>query len=81
MVVADRIHDYVRRLPESLQAEVLHFAEYLLYKADRASWPDDGTDWSALSLGLAMRGMEDEETPAYIGKVGDQRLADWLVQP
>ena len=65
MAVADRIHRYVQRLPEPLQAEVLDFVEYLLYKAKQAEGEEDGRTWSALSLSLAMRGMEDEETPEY----------------
>ena len=65
MAVADRIHRYVQRLPGPLQTEVLDFVEYLLYKVAQAEGEEDGRDWSALSLSLAMRGMEDEETPEY----------------
>ncbi len=65
MAVADRIHRYVQRLPEPLQTEVLDFVEYLLYKVEQAEGEEDGRDWSALSLSLAMRGMEDEATPEY----------------
>ena len=32
MLVAERIHQYVQKLPASLQVEVLDFAEYLLSK-------------------------------------------------
>jgi hypothetical protein len=65
MAIADKIHGYIQRLPEPLQAEVLDFVEYLLYKVERAEGEGDDQDWSALSLSLAMRGMEDEETPEY----------------
>jgi len=65
MAVADRVHRYVQKLPEPLQAEVLDFVEYLLYKVEQAEAEEDGHDWSALSLSLAMRGMEDEEAPEY----------------
>jgi len=65
MAVADRIHRYVQKLPEPLQAEVLDFVEYLLSRAEQAESEEDGRSWSALSLSLAMRGMEDEESPEY----------------
>ena len=41
--------------------EVLDFIVYLLTKAER----QEKTNWTELSLTLAMRGMLDEETPAY----------------
>jgi hypothetical protein len=65
MAVAERIHEYVQRLPPSLQAEVLDFVQYLLSKLERETAREDEHAWSALSLALAMRGMEEEETPTY----------------
>jgi len=65
MVVTERIHQYVQRLPASLQVEVLDFVEYLMSKLEREMDEQGGLSWSALSLALAMRGMEDEEMPAY----------------
>ena len=65
MAVAEKIHEYVQRLPERLQAEVLDFVEYLLMKAERESMVQAEQEWSGLSLSLAMRGMEDEEGPEY----------------
>jgi hypothetical protein len=61
MALVDRIHQHVQRLPTSSQAEVLDFVEYLLAKASR----QEDIDWTSLSLTSALRGMEDEETPAY----------------
>ena len=40
---------------------MLDFVEYLLAKAERR----EAADWADLSLTSAMRGMEDEPTPAY----------------
>jgi len=65
MIVAERIHQYVQKLPEPLQAEVLDFVEYLLLKVERETAQQDELAWSNLSLSLAMRGMEDEDTPSY----------------
>jgi len=61
MALVEKIQQYVQRLPSPFQAEVLDFVEYLLTKAERR----DERDWSDLSLTLALRGMEDEDTPLY----------------
>lgn len=64
MPVSDKIHENVRKLPESLQTEVLDFVEFLLLKVERES--DSRRDnWTDLSLTLAMREMEDEDSPTY----------------
>ena len=65
MVVAERIHQYVQKLPASLQVEVLDFVEYLSSKLEREMAEQGELTWSALSLALAMRGMEDEDVPTY----------------
>jgi histone H3/H4 len=65
MLLSERIQQYVQKLPTSLQAEVLNFAEYLAIKAERETIRQEDRDWSSMSLSFAMRGMEDEETPTY----------------
>ena len=65
MAVPERINKYVQRLPESLQAEVLDFVEYLLTKAERENAAESEREWTHLSLSLAMRNIEDEEGPDY----------------
>jgi hypothetical protein len=65
MLGIDTIQQYVQKLPRPLQAEVLDFVEYLLSKMERETAQQDETDWSGLSLALAMRGMEREDTPTY----------------
>ncbi|HZQ05490.1 MAG TPA: DUF2281 domain-containing protein [Anaerolineae bacterium] len=65
MVVADAIYERVQKLPQPLQAEVLDFVEFLLLRAERDTGAEDEQTWATLSLDLAMRGMEDEETPGY----------------
>jgi hypothetical protein len=64
MDISERIQQVVERLPAPLQIEALDFIEYLLAKAEREAI-QERKDWSDLSLNLAMRGMEDEETPLY----------------
>ena len=65
MAVVDRIHQYMQKLPMSFQVEVLDFVEYLLSKLERETAQQSELAWSNLSLTLAMRGMEDEDMPAY----------------
>ena len=65
MVVAERVRQYIQKLPPSLQAEVLDFVEYLLTKADREALRREDKAWSGLSLAFAMRGMEGEAAPTY----------------
>jgi hypothetical protein len=60
MTIAGRIEQYVEQMPVSLQTEVLHFVEYLTEKSGR-----EDAAWSDMSLAAAMRGMEDEDGPAY----------------
>ncbi len=64
MGMAEKIQEYIQKLPQPLQAEVLDFAEYLLSKVERDTEADEA-DWSAFSLASAMRDMVDEETPVY----------------
>ena len=65
MMIAEKIQQNLQRLPPSSQAEVLDFVEYLLSKAERTIPRHESEVWSNLSLTLAMRGMENEETPPY----------------
>ena len=65
MVVAERIQQHVQRLPVSLQVEVLDFVKYLLSKWERETAQESELAETDLSLRLAMRGMEDEETSTY----------------
>ena len=65
MVTAEKIAEYVRLLPERLQAEVLDFVSFLLAKGDYNGPAADLSDWNRLSLESAMRGMEADDEPEY----------------
>ena len=67
MAIAEKIHKYIEELPTSLQEEALDFIEYLFMKAKSTSVQQEDESWSSLSLTSAMNGMEDEDTPLYIG--------------
>jgi len=64
-MIAEKIQEYIQRLPVSFQAEVLDFIEYLLAKAERQGLNGETGAWSDFSMKSAMRGMEDEKEPAY----------------
>lgn len=65
MTTVENIDQYVQMLPDALQQEVLDFVKYLLFKREQYVPQNDELEWSNLSLSLAMRGMEEEETPDY----------------
>ncbi len=65
MALCERIQEHVEKLPESLQAQVLDFVEYLLAKAEREAVLQERRLWFSLSLSSAMRGMEEEDVPTY----------------
>jgi hypothetical protein len=56
MTVADKIVQNLQDLPESAQAEVLDFVEFLKSKHGSA----EDAEWSALSIMQALRGMDSE---------------------
>ena len=60
MTLDQKIYQYVQRLPDSFQEELLDFVGYLLMKAER----QEAREWSSVSLSSAMRGMENE-APLY----------------
>ena len=65
MIVADRIHEILQKLPTPLQVEVLDYVEYLMSRWERQEDNSSSLSDAELSLALAMRGMEDEEGLAY----------------
>ena len=56
MTLDEKIHQYVQKLPQSFQEELLDYVEYLVMKAEQ----QEKQDWTSLSLSSAMRNMEDE---------------------
>ena len=60
MMIEEKISESVRKLPPSLQQELLDFVDFLLTKAERR----ETRTWNDFSITSAMRGMEDEE-PLY----------------
>jgi hypothetical protein len=64
MTLAERILAHLEKLPESYQAEVLDFVEFLEGKSTGLESDNDEREaWSHFSLSQALRGMEDE--PGY----------------
>ena len=64
MTLAERILAHIDNLPETYQAEVLDFVEFLENKSSKLEGDDEERRaWSRFSLSQALRGMEDE--PGY----------------
>lgn len=63
MKLAEVICSHIENLPETYQAEVLDFVEFLENKSSRLRDGDneDRALWTHFSLSHAMRGMEDED--------------------
>ena len=60
MAMTQKIVERLQELPESLQAEVLDFVEFLLKKTTDRSSRDEDRQWSKFSIESALKGMEDE---------------------
>jgi hypothetical protein len=65
MTVAEKIYEQVQNLPESIQAKVLDFIGHLEAKSHQHDNDLDHPTESEIAIVLAMRGMEDEDTPEY----------------
>ena len=58
MNLSEKILITVASLPESKQAEVLDFVEYLKLKTEK----EENSHWTDFSISSAMRGMENEDS-------------------
>lgn len=70
MSLTEKILEHLQSMPESVQAEVLHFVEYLESKIKSSELENEG-NWSTLSLSHAMRGLEEEPSPYSLKDVKD----------
>jgi len=59
MNIVEKIIEQLKSMPESDQAEVLDFLEYLKSKKRRN---EEESGWSRFSLESAMRGIEEESS-------------------
>lgn len=64
MSLPENIIQHIQNLPESFQAEVLDFVEYLESKVNKGKkYEGEDRDWAKMSLSFAMRDMEEEYSP------------------
>ena len=71
MNTIEKIIEQLKSMPESDQAEVLDFLEYL---KSRKSPKEEDSKWSRFSLDSAMRGIEEEPSPYGIEDIKEQFL-------
>ncbi|MFQ3582760.1 MAG: hypothetical protein SNJ67_13395 [Chloracidobacterium sp.] len=57
MTLDEKIYQYARKLPSSLQEELFNFVQYLILKAEQ----QEKQDWASLSLSAAMQDIEEEQ--------------------
>jgi hypothetical protein len=69
MNIVEKIIEKLKSLPESDQAEVLDFLEYLKSKKE-GKYEDP--EWSRFSLDSAMRGIEEEPSPYGFEDIKEQ---------
>ena len=74
MTVAEKIAQHLKKLPESVQDEVLDFVEFLRQRHGAKNAEQEERDWSRFSLSQAMRGMEDEESPYQLSDIRSDEL-------
>ena len=73
MSLQEKILKHIQEMPESFQAEILDFVEYLESKIKKGNKIDrEETDWSELSLSFAMRDMEDEYSPYSLNDIKER---------
>jgi len=63
MTTVEQIAQHLQSLPEPVQREVLDFVEFLKSRSEIPKGREEDAMWAELSLGSAMRGMEDEDSP------------------
>ncbi|VGO17045.1 hypothetical protein PDESU_05639 [Pontiella desulfatans] len=60
MTIAELISQQVKKLSDAGQLEVLDYVEFIEQKYQARSFVAENNDWSEMSVGAAMHGMEDE---------------------
>ena len=56
MTLDEKIHQYVQKLPQAFQQELLDYVEYLVMKAEQ----QEQQEWESLSISSAMRDMDND---------------------
>jgi len=69
MNIVEKIIEQLKSMPESDQAEILDFLEYLKSKKNRY---EEDSEWSRFSLDSAMRGIEEEASPYGIKDIKEE---------
>lgn len=69
MTTFEKIIEKLKTMPESVQAEVLDFVEYLKSKGEKAS---EGYQWEQFSLDSAMRGIAEEPSPYEVQDIKEK---------
>jgi hypothetical protein len=69
MNIMEKIIEELKSMPESDQAKVLDFLEYLKSKKGRK---EEDSEWSQFSLDSAMKGIEEDPSPYGIEDIKEK---------
>ena len=69
MTTLEKIVENLKTMPESTQAQVLDYVEYLKFKEERFG---EGYNWSDFSLVSAMREIAEEPSPYGVGDIKEK---------
>jgi hypothetical protein len=69
MNIVEKIIEELKSMPESDQAKVLDFLEYLKSKKGRK---EEDSEWSQFSLDSAMKGIEEDPSPYGIEDIKEK---------
>jgi hypothetical protein len=65
MPTVEKISEYVAKMPDPYQAEVLHYVEYLWSKLQSQERDPDDLLWQEFSLASALRDMDEVDEVTY----------------
>ena len=68
MPTVEKISEYLAKMPDPYQAEVLHYVEYLWQKFQGQGLNKEDQAWQEFSLASALRDMDEADEVTYTRK-------------
>jgi hypothetical protein len=65
MPTVDKISEYLAKMPDPYQTEVLHFVEYLWQKMQDQGQDKEDLSWQEFALASALRDMDEDDEVTY----------------
>jgi len=74
MPTVEKISEYLAKMPDPYQAEVLHYVEYLWQKFQGQGLDKEDRAWQEFSLASALRDMDEADEVTYTLKDLKEKL-------